>query len=145
MDSNPVLVAERLLELVKRIYAPTDSDTPQLSPFEAHETKYEVEDLCGQLLRSVLGPLAYTALLAGKPSKLGAANCCSKDTKESCQESSALGFVTELGVADLLGERSMTVQDISQALGVRPKYLSECYLTSFSLYSPLNVKYQRLH
>ncbi|XP_006459129.1 hypothetical protein AGABI2DRAFT_134649 [Agaricus bisporus var. bisporus H97] len=57
-------------------------------------------------MRSVLGPLGYTTLLA-----------------ESCQESSALGFITELGVADLLGENAMTVNEMSNALGVKEKYL----------------------
>lgn len=67
MAKTPVLIAEQLLELVKKAYATDDaSSQPQMSPSEAHESKYQIEDLCGQLLRSVLGPLGYTALLAGE-------------------------------------------------------------------------------
>ncbi|KAF9446748.1 S-adenosyl-L-methionine-dependent methyltransferase [Macrolepiota fuliginosa MF-IS2] len=107
MDQTPVLIAEELLKLVKRTYVTTpDTPTNPLSPFEAYKSKYQIEDLCGQLLRSVLGPLGYTSLLA-----------------ESCQESSALGFVTQLSIADLLGDKTMTVQEISDAVGVKVKYL----------------------
>ncbi|KAF9446750.1 S-adenosyl-L-methionine-dependent methyltransferase [Macrolepiota fuliginosa MF-IS2] len=108
MDKTPILIAEQLLKIVKRTYGADDVlSGSQLSPSEVHDSKYQIEDLCGQLLRSVLGPLGYTVLLA-----------------ESCQESSALGFVTALGVPDLLGDdKSMSAQEISDALGVRSKYL----------------------
>lgn len=68
MAQSPVRIAESLLDLVKKTY-PNESAEPdaQLSPSEAHESKYQIEDLCGQLLRSVLGPLGYTVLLAGSP------------------------------------------------------------------------------
>ncbi len=61
MDNSQIPIAEQLLELVKRVYAPVDVvSTSWLSPSETYETKYLIEDLCGKLLRSVLGPLGYT-------------------------------------------------------------------------------------
>lgn len=122
MDQTPVLIAEKLLELVKRTYTPND---PQPSSFEAYEAKYQIEDLCGQLLRSSLGPLGYTALLAGEFSSPPLPGFRLTAMQESCQESSALGFVAQLGVADLLGNETMTVPEMSEALGVKTKYLSE--------------------
>ncbi|XP_006459128.1 hypothetical protein AGABI2DRAFT_116080 [Agaricus bisporus var. bisporus H97] len=107
MNEAPILIASQLLELVKKTYgASTISSNPPLSPLEVFDSKYQIEDLCGQLLRTVLGPLAYTTLLA-----------------ESCQESSALGFITTLGVPDLLGDTTMSLSEISDALGVNAKYL----------------------
>lgn len=67
MDNTPIVIASQLLDLVKGVYGDSDaSPNPQLSPFEVYDSKYRIEDLCGQLLRSVLGPLEYTALLAGE-------------------------------------------------------------------------------
>ncbi|KAF9445422.1 S-adenosyl-L-methionine-dependent methyltransferase [Macrolepiota fuliginosa MF-IS2] len=106
MDQTPVPIAEQLLELIRQTYTTDDTTANPLSPLEAHEPRHQIEDLCGQLLRTVLGPLGYTTLLA-----------------ESCQESSALGFVTQLGIADLLGNQTMTVQEISDIVGVKAKYL----------------------
>ncbi|KAJ3569699.1 hypothetical protein NP233_g4876 [Leucocoprinus birnbaumii] len=107
MAQTPVLIAEHLLELVKKAYPAEGVDSgTQLSPSEAHQSKYQIEDLCGQLLRSVLGPLGYTVLLA-----------------ESCQESSALGFISQLGVPDVLEDKTMSVQELSEALDVKPKYI----------------------
>ncbi|KAF5359577.1 hypothetical protein D9756_003163 [Leucocoprinus leucothites] len=107
MAQDPVSIAEDLLRLVKKVYPGKDNlVNQQLNPFEAYEAKYEIEDRCGLLLRTVLGPLGYTTLLA-----------------ESCQESSALGFVTELGVADFLEDRIMTVDKIAEELGVKTKFL----------------------
>lgn len=45
-------------------------DLTQLSASDAYQAKYLIEDLCGKLLRSVLGPLEYTILLAGQYAKL---------------------------------------------------------------------------
>lgn len=67
MNEAPILIASQLLELVKKTYgASTISSNPPLSPLEVFDSKYQIEDLCGQLLRTVLGPLAYTTLLAGE-------------------------------------------------------------------------------
>ena len=126
MDKAPVLIAEQLLEVVKRAFSTDTPSTPQLTPLEAHESKHEIEDLCGRLLRSVLGPLEYTTLLAG----MFLPNLPARGSLllvESCQESSALGFVTQLGVADLLGDKEMSIQQMSETLGVKIKYLSECH------------------
>ncbi len=125
MDKAPILIAEQLLDVVRRTYSTDTLGSPQLSPLEAYESKHEIEDLCGRLLRSVLGPLEYTTLLAGVfPFYLSTPG--SLLHLESCQESSALGFVTQTGVADLLEDKEMSVQEISQTLGVKTKYLSEC-------------------
>lgn len=44
--------------------------------------------------------------------------------EESCQESSALGFISELDVPDALGDASMSIEELSEALAVKSKYLS---------------------
>jgi hypothetical protein len=67
MTQDPVLIAEHLLKLVKKTYGNKDA-SEKLTSFEAYDAKYEIEDYCGQLLRTVLGPLGYTTLLAGKMS-----------------------------------------------------------------------------
>lgn len=71
METSPISIAEQLLELVRRVYVPVAvGPNPRLSASEIYETKYLIEDLCGKLLRSVLGPLEYTTLLAGQYAKL---------------------------------------------------------------------------
>lgn len=126
MDKAPVLIAEQLLEVVKRAFSTNTPDIPQLTLLEAYESKHKVEDLCSQLLRSVLGPLEYTTLLAGVFLSY-LPNHYLLLRVESCQESSALGFVTQLGVADLLGDKEMSIQEISETVGVKTKYLSGCH------------------
>lgn len=42
---------------------------------------------------------------------------------ESCQESSALHFITSLGIADLIGNNEVTLDTLSAKSGVDPHYL----------------------
>ncbi|KAJ7186476.1 S-adenosyl-L-methionine-dependent methyltransferase [Mycena filopes] len=58
------------------------------------------------LLRVVMGPLQYTALIA-----------------ESCQESQALYFVTQFGIADLIGDSALSLVEISEKTGVETQFL----------------------
>ncbi|KAF8079201.1 S-adenosyl-L-methionine-dependent methyltransferase [Lyophyllum atratum] len=101
---TPVTIAEQLLQLTKANF---DTSSPQNDPLAQYNAKIRVQDLCDQLLQSVLGRLEYTILLA-----------------ESCQESSALGFVTTLGVPDIIGDETMTVTQLSEASGADPRFLS---------------------
>ncbi|KAJ6566042.1 S-adenosyl-L-methionine-dependent methyltransferase [Mycena capillaripes] len=59
-----------------------------------------------RLLRAVMGPLQYTALMA-----------------ESCQESQALHFVTSLSIADIIGDGSLSLGEISEKTGVDTQFL----------------------
>ena len=47
---------------------------------------------------------------------------------ESCHESSALRFVTELGVADVIGGDKKSLSEICEQIGVDSMYLGK-YLT----------------
>jgi hypothetical protein len=42
---------------------------------------------------------------------------------ESCQESSALHFVTSLGIADLIGDGEATLAELSKKADVEPQFL----------------------
>ena len=44
---------------------------------------------------------------------------------ESCHESSALRLVSELGVADIIGDDVKSISDISKETDVDVRYLSE--------------------
>lgn len=44
---------------------------------------------------------------------------------ESAQESSALRFVAELGVADAIGDDTKTLSDLAAQVGVGPRFLGE--------------------
>ncbi|KZW02262.1 S-adenosyl-L-methionine-dependent methyltransferase [Exidia glandulosa HHB12029] len=97
---DAVAVAERLLALVKTFAAaPTDSK-------DAYTGALDVQRTCDELLRTVVGPLEYTVLIA-----------------ESCQESSALHFVTQLGVADIIGEGSASLTELSERTGADARFL----------------------
>ncbi|TCD62094.1 hypothetical protein EIP91_007494 [Steccherinum ochraceum] len=117
MASDSVALAERLLELAKSLQVSAaaaitaesvngGSGAPS-SAQAAHDAKHLIAETCDALMRSVLGPLEYTVLLA-----------------ESCQESSALYFITSLGVADVIGEDTVSIADLSSKLNVQPRFLS---------------------
>lgn len=100
MAGTPIAIAERLLELVKTLAAaPGDSK-------EAYNGALDVQRTCNELLRTVTGPLEYTALIA-----------------ESCYESQALHFVTSLGVADCIGTDGASLVELSDKTGVEARVL----------------------
>lgn len=67
----PIILAEQLLELVKSVYT-ADNTRHDGVPFAdttsqaVHNAKYRIAETCDELMRSVLGPLEYTVLLAGE-------------------------------------------------------------------------------
>ncbi|KAJ7766958.1 S-adenosyl-L-methionine-dependent methyltransferase [Mycena maculata] len=99
-SDDAVAVAEKLLALVKaRAVAQAEST-------EFYNKGIQVQATCDRLLRAVMGPLEYTALIA-----------------ESCQESQALQFVTSLGIAEIIGDGSLALPEISEKTGVDTQYL----------------------
>ncbi|EJD39075.1 S-adenosyl-L-methionine-dependent methyltransferase [Auricularia subglabra TFB-10046 SS5] len=97
---DAVAVAERLLALVKDLAA-----APAQSK-DAYTGALDVQRTCDELLRTVVGPLEYTVLIG-----------------ESCQESAALHFVTQLGVADIIGEGTASLADLSERTGADARFL----------------------
>ncbi|KAG5636306.1 hypothetical protein H0H81_008477 [Sphagnurus paluster] len=104
LNVTPVALAEQILDLTKAHF---DTSALQNDPIALYNAKIRVQELCNNLLQNVLGRLEYTVLLA-----------------ESCQESSALGFVSMLGVPDVIGEDTKTVTEIGEAVGADPRFLS---------------------
>ncbi|EKM53028.1 uncharacterized protein PHACADRAFT_259202 [Phanerochaete carnosa HHB-10118-sp] len=100
--TSPVSLAEELLKTVKSL----EGQGSRLSPQQAYDATRRVETLTDKIKRTVLGPLEYTIQIA-----------------ESCHESAALRFVTELGVADAIGDDVKTLSEISQQAGVGTLYL----------------------
>ncbi|KAJ6566268.1 S-adenosyl-L-methionine-dependent methyltransferase [Mycena capillaripes] len=99
-SDDPVALAEQLLSLVKaRSVSEADSTG-------FYDKGIEVQAACDRLLRAVMGPLQYTALIA-----------------ESCQESQALHFVTSVGIADIIGDGSLSLGEISEKTGVDTQFL----------------------
>ncbi|EIN08722.1 S-adenosyl-L-methionine-dependent methyltransferase [Punctularia strigosozonata HHB-11173 SS5] len=97
---DAVAVAEQLLELVKkRTTSPPDST-------EFYDEGLAIQATADKLLRTVMGPLEYTALLG-----------------ESCQESQALYFVTSFGIADIIGDGALGIAEISEKTGVDTQFL----------------------
>ncbi|KAF7346966.1 S-adenosyl-L-methionine-dependent methyltransferase [Mycena venus] len=99
-SDDAVAVAEHLLALVKA------RSVSQANSTEFYDKGIEVQATCDRLLRAVMGPLEYTALMA-----------------ESCQESQALHFVTSLDIADIIGDGSLSVAEISEKTGVDTQFL----------------------
>ncbi|KAJ7186459.1 S-adenosyl-L-methionine-dependent methyltransferase, partial [Mycena filopes] len=98
---NAIAMAEHLLALVKQRSGSHPSST------EFYNKSIEVQATCESLLRVVMGPLQYTALVA-----------------ESCQESQALNFVTQFGIADIIGDGpALSLVEISQKTGVDTQFL----------------------
>lgn len=127
---SPVALAEQLLALVKSIHdadSTTASAIPGASSQAVHDAKNQVADTCDALMRSVLGPLEYTILLAGawsityKNFHARHSHTCT----ESCQESSALHFITSLGVADVIGDESVSLAELSKKLKVQARFLGK--------------------
>ncbi|RDB19401.1 O-methyltransferase SfmM3 [Hypsizygus marmoreus] len=106
---TPVYIAEEILRLTQSAFAPpsTDPAGAHVDPLALYDAKIRMQDLCDTLLQSVLGRLEYTVLLA-----------------ESCQESSALGFVTTLGIADIIGDGTASVDELSDKSGADAQFLS---------------------
>ncbi|KAJ7141986.1 S-adenosyl-L-methionine-dependent methyltransferase [Mycena filopes] len=99
-DASAVAMAEHLLALVKERSASHSSST------EFYNKSIEVQATCESLLRVVMGPLQYTALVA-----------------ESCQESQALYFATQFGIADLIGDGALSLVEIGEKTGVETQFL----------------------
>ena len=67
---TPIILAEQLLELVKSVYTADNTrhdgvPSADIPSQAAHNAKYRIAETCDELMRSVLGPLEYTVLLAG--------------------------------------------------------------------------------
>ncbi|KAG6856819.1 hypothetical protein H0H87_000291 [Tephrocybe sp. NHM501043] len=102
--TTAVSIAEQILQLTKANF---DTASPQDNHLALYNAKITLQDLCDKLLQSALGRLEYTTLLA-----------------ESCQESSALGFVGRLGIADIIGDRAVTLDELSTSTGSDARFLS---------------------
>ncbi|KAG5643503.1 hypothetical protein DXG03_000744 [Asterophora parasitica] len=102
-QSDPVYIAEQILQLTKANF---DASNPQDDLLALYNAKIQLQGLCDNLLQNALGGLEYTILLA-----------------ESCQESSALGFVNSLGVSDIIGDGKTTVEELGKASGADPRFL----------------------
>ncbi|KAJ7094326.1 S-adenosyl-L-methionine-dependent methyltransferase [Mycena epipterygia] len=99
-SDDAVAVAEQLLSVVKA------RSVSQVESAEFYNKGIEVQAICDRLLRAVMGPLEYTALMA-----------------ESGQESQALYFVTSLGIADIIGNGALSLAEISEKTGVEIQFL----------------------
>lgn len=120
---TPVEIAEQILWLTRTNF---DSSNPQSDPLALYNAKIRMQDLCNGLLQTALGGLEYTVLLAGAYYSTGSHGWHSELlSTESCQESSALGFITGLGVPDIIADETATVADISKASGVDARFLSK--------------------
>lgn len=72
-NASPIALAEQLLELVKSIHSTDNAAKSAVSGGGApsstqavYDAKHRVAETCDALMRSVLGPLEYTVLLAGE-------------------------------------------------------------------------------
>jgi len=117
---DPVAIAEQLLQLVKSI------SESQADSLKVWNTKIEIQNACDSLLAKVLGPLEHTVLVAGTSTAIYSlflpVITCLFPT-ESCHESSALYFVTSLGIADFIGEGQGTLLELSKKADVDPQFL----------------------
>jgi len=59
--SSPIELVNRLQELVSSVYAGDEV----LEPLQLYKAKHTISERCMALLRAVLGPAEYTAILAG--------------------------------------------------------------------------------
>ena len=121
LTKDPVTIAEHLLGLVQSIAKPT------VDPLVVWNTKIEIQKVCDTLLARILGPLEQTILMAGTPTTyvhLSSQNDVS-NLSESCHESSALHFVTSLGIADMIGDGEATLADLSKGSDVDPRFLGK--------------------
>lgn len=129
---SPIATVEALLKEVKAIYGDGGIAASQ----DTYEAKKRVQLLADKVKREVLGPLEYTILIGGALSRFSVflflvsfivRRVQKADerpgTLESCQESSALRFITELGVADAIGDDTKTLLAISEHVGVPSRYL----------------------
>ena len=149
-SQSPVALAEQLLELVKTLYHDPASHDHSTDARDAYNHKNRISNICDELKRGVLGPSEYTVLLAGEfYSVLQCVILAWADRQvvmrafeyildgdtviwvdvriESCQESSALRFVSELGVPDIIADETLSLQEISKKAGVDERYLSKCH------------------
>jgi len=116
---DPVAIAEELVKLVKSI------SEPQVDLLKIWNTKIEIQNTCDSLLAEVLGPLELTVLVAGMSNAIYSlfTNNDLPMSTESCHESSALNFVTSLGIADFIGEGEGTLLELSKKADVDPQFL----------------------
>ncbi|KAI0659135.1 S-adenosyl-L-methionine-dependent methyltransferase [Cubamyces menziesii] len=103
ISDNLISVAETLLHTIRNIYGGTDLSANEK---EVYEAKKRIQQLCLSILKDVAGPAEYTILLA-----------------ESCHESAALHLVTELRVADVIGEDTKSLSDIAKEVNVDVRYI----------------------
>ncbi|KAI0324082.1 S-adenosyl-L-methionine-dependent methyltransferase [Cubamyces sp. BRFM 1775] len=102
-NSGPISTAEDLFHTVRHIFGQASSEVNEKDIFDA---KKRVQQLCLSIMKDVAGPAEYTILLA-----------------ESCHESAALHLVTELRVADVIGEGTKSLSDIAQEVKVDARYI----------------------
>ncbi|KAG6907938.1 hypothetical protein DXG01_006796 [Tephrocybe rancida] len=102
--ATPISIAEQILQLTQTNF---DTSSPQSDSLALYNAKISLQDLCDKLLQATLGRLEYTTLLA-----------------ESCQESSALGFVSRVGVADIISDKTVSLDELSKSTGSDPRFLS---------------------
>ncbi|KAF9469574.1 S-adenosyl-L-methionine-dependent methyltransferase [Collybia nuda] len=101
---NPISIAEEILQLATSVISDPGVVT---DPFVLYDAKNKMQDLCSKMLQSTLGRLEYTILLA-----------------ESCQESSALGFVNALGIPDIIGDDAMSLAELGEKSGADIRFLA---------------------
>jgi hypothetical protein len=99
LESPSVALAEKLLTLVKSVASSSET-------FKTWDEKIQIQNICDRLLAQIMGPLEFTALLAG-----------------TSQESQALYFVNELGVADMIGSGELSLSELSTRAGVPARFL----------------------
>jgi hypothetical protein len=121
LSKDPVAIAEHLLGLVQSIAKPS------VDPLIAWNTKIEIQNVCDTLLTGILGPLEQTILMAGASTAYVHISSQNDITNlsESCHESSALHFVTSLGIADMIGDREATLAELSKRADVDPRFLGK--------------------
>jgi hypothetical protein len=125
-NTDVTRLTEELLTLVKSISSPSSTAANVDAHARAvYDAKLKAQHVCNHILRELMGPLEYTAVIAGPFSSLPLHSVVMLNVRaESCQESSALQFVAALGVADLLGDETKSLTDLSTAAGVDPVFLS---------------------
>lgn len=118
--NSPIELADQLLALVKAAEADNNPNSKA-----AWDAKHRIALLCNELKREVLGPAEFTAVVAGafdfyreRRSLIDAGYI------EACQESAALHLVSSLGVADIIGDGTVSLKDIAQKTNVNELYLS---------------------
>ncbi|KZT20604.1 S-adenosyl-L-methionine-dependent methyltransferase [Neolentinus lepideus HHB14362 ss-1] len=102
--TDPVVLAQELVQQVLSLgNARIDRSADEPND---HAVRNRIQNICDDLLRNVLGPMEYTALLA-----------------TSCHESQALYFVTVIGIPDFIGDETATLDELGRKAGVSTRSL----------------------